>query len=195
MMNVLTTTVNSASRPPDCVVSISGGIASGKSTLARSLADALGWPVASFGAYVRSVAIGRGLDDTRANLQAVGADLVRGGTDSFAREVLTAAGWHPSKPAILEGVRHLDVLDSIQRVVSPLDVVHVHVSTPDEDRKARALARGETDPRFETDEAHSTERDVRNILPALASIHVDGTIAVDVGAQRVLSLLVERGGR
>lgn len=162
---------------PAHVIAVSGRIASGKSTLADSLASETGWPVASFGAYVRSVAEQRGLGTDRPTLQAIGSELVRDGEEPFVIAVLRAAGWRPGRPAVVEGVRHLTVLRTVRRVAAPLPVLHVHVALSETERNARTVARGDT----ESAENHDTERDARVILEHVADVMADG--AADPVAQ------------
>lgn len=151
----------SSAKTPARVVTISGQIASGKSTLAEAIASATGWPVASFGVYVRSVAARRGLGTDRATLQAVGSELVRGGEERFVAEVLRAAGWRPGQPAVLEGVRHLSVLNAVRRVTTPVPVFHVHVAVGEDERGTRVALR-ESDRRIQLMDAHETERDAQS---------------------------------
>ena len=58
------------------VIAIAGGIGSGKSTIARALADYFKCPIASFGDYVRGVAELRGREANRRELQEIGEQLL-----------------------------------------------------------------------------------------------------------------------
>lgn len=172
--------------PTERVIAISGRIASGKSSLADALAKKTGWPLASFGAYVRVEAVRRGLSASRESLQAVGAELVESGPDAFVRIVLGHFGWRPGHPLVIEGVRHVTILDAIRRVVAPITVSHIHVVAKEADRRERLARRGEGEGQLTSVEMHSTERDVLTTLPSMADILVDGAGDVHTEAHRVI---------
>ena len=171
------------------VVAVSGSIASGKSTLAEALGAATGWKRASFGAYIRSIAVSRGMEEDRPSLQRVGQELVQNGTDSFVQDVLRFGGWSLGQPVILEGVRHLSVLEAVERCVAPLPVVLVHVLADDIARRARVTSRGEIGPILDSVEAHSTEADVRVRLLERADVLVDGAGDIDEEVARLMFIL------
>src|SRR5438105_3821546 len=102
------------------VLGVAGKIASGKSTLSTAFAETVGWPHASFGDYVRSVAREQGLDPSnRETLQKIGASLVDRDCEAFCRDVLAEADWKPGQPLVIEGIRHAEVKDALERLVSP----------------------------------------------------------------------------
>lgn len=94
-------------------IAFSGSIASGKSTIAAAVAEALHWPCVSFGNYVRFVARSQGLVESREVLQAIGADLVEKDVAEFARAVLAQADWRPGQSIVIDGIRHVTVLDHL----------------------------------------------------------------------------------
>src|SRR5690242_7997878 len=99
------------------VVALSGRIGSGKSALASRLAQCLGCERVSFGDYVRAAALAKGLEPTGENLQLVGAALVEAGWEPFCRAVLAQAPWQPGQPLVVDGVRHVDALAHLKRLV------------------------------------------------------------------------------
>lgn len=157
------------------VIALSGRPGSGKSTLARALADALCWPCVSSGNYVRQVAAHQGLPDTRENLQQLGESIIENeGIATFGQLVLTAGGWSPGQPVVIEGVRHVSFLAALRALVVPLRLWHVHVQAGELVRHARLRARGTGEiDRLETIEGHSTEADVPGKLRGLADLIID----------------------
>lgn len=160
------------------VVLISGKIGSHKSTVADLLSKALGCRSYGFGDYVRKVAQSRQTTDSRANLQAIGEELINAGIEQFCTEVLSNAGWTPGASVILHGLRHRQVRDSLSALVAPQPVHHLHLSVPEEDRRAPL---NEND-RSASVETHSTEVQVATTLRSSANLvieHTDSRKATD----------------
>ncbi|HMP06718.1 MAG TPA: AAA family ATPase, partial [Lacipirellulaceae bacterium] len=72
-------------------LAFSGHIGSGKSTLSRAVADAIGAARVSFGDHVRAVARHQGEPETRERLQAIGEALVASKMNDFCQSVLDQA--------------------------------------------------------------------------------------------------------
>ena len=160
------------------VVALSGSIGSGKSHLARALAGRLGCPTAAFGALVRREAAARDLPATRAALQDLGERLLADlGPLEFTRRLLVGSDWSPGDPLVVDGVRHLRVLDALRALVAPTPLRHLHVEAPEAVRRARRAARGE-DP-GEDPERHRNEAEVDEGLRARADRVVDGSADTD----------------
>jgi cytidylate kinase/transcriptional regulator with XRE-family HTH domain/Zn-dependent peptidase ImmA (M78 family) len=157
------------------VLAFSGKIGSGKTTLSQQVADALGWRRASFGEYLSMFAKSQGLDDSREVLQELGESLVSRNPDDFCRSVLAHFGWRSGEPLVIDGVRHATIFEALRRIVAPLDLRLVFVNV-DEDTRLKRLKKTDRDVigRLQEVEAHSTERDVVNTLPSLASRHIRG---------------------
>jgi len=162
------------------VVCFAGGIGSGKSLVSKKVAAALGWPRVSFGDYVRGVARQRGLDQTRETLQQVGAELVAGNVEDFCRGVLDHAEWSSGESLVVDGIRHLEVMDTLRSMTVPSVVVLVFVDVGRAERKRRVLERAIGDISFENAERHSTEIQVGGRLREAADIVIDGRQPVDV---------------
>ncbi|MCH8247918.1 MAG: AAA family ATPase [Bacteroidetes bacterium] len=161
---------------PPVALAISGRIASGKSSLAQGLASTLRWKQASFGDYVRFVAIERGMEPTRANLQTIGAQLVDEDPTGFVSAVLQHAGWIKEEPIIIDGLRHIVILETLRQLLSPLSLKLILVTVGDDVRGERLKSRSDGLAEcLQVVEAHSTEQDVRGDLLAFADLSVDGS--------------------
>lgn len=136
------------------VIGLAGNARSGKSTLAAGLALRLGGAVASFGDAVRRRATDLGLDATdRATLMELGQRWATEDPRELSREVL---GSDQSRPDLLivDGVRHVDVLDELRRFVPRFYLVYLSVP---EDVVISRLD-GQLDPR-----THPSERDISHL--------------------------------
>ncbi|HEX9669964.1 MAG TPA: helix-turn-helix domain-containing protein [Thermoanaerobaculia bacterium] len=152
-----------------------GLMGSGKSTISREVASALGWKLVSFGEYVRTLARSRGLPESREVLQELGASLVESDAEGFCRNVLVHFGWKAGEPLVLDGVRHVTVFEALHYLLVPLEIRLVLVSVDDEVRRSRLLQRDHVavDQLAEM-ESHSSEREVNGDLASLASMSVSG---------------------
>ena len=158
------------------VLALAGKIASGKSTLAVTFAETMGWPHVSFGDFVRAVARERGLPDTREVLQELGEKFIRNELESFCKSVLAQADWKPGQPLVIEGVRHAEVDSLLRELVAPSKYFLVLVSVDDQTRKERLRAEGIDDRDLvERVETHTTEEQVKRVLPHIADYELNGT--------------------
>jgi adenylate kinase family enzyme len=157
------------------LLAFSGGIGSGKSTLSSGVANTLRWPRSSFGDHVRAVALSRGLDaDARDVQQEVGALLAASGWAPFCRAVLAQADWRPGQPLVVDGVRHVEALETLRTLVTPTPVALIHVTVGEVAHVERLRGKGIDDLERRRVEAHSTEAQVATVLPAVADMIADG---------------------
>ncbi|MEA5448464.1 AAA family ATPase [Leptolyngbya sp. CCNP1308] len=112
----------------DCVIGFSGQIGSGKSTLAKATANEFCWPCLSFGHYVRSMAEKRGLNMSRETLQLLGSELVESDPRQFCESALSELQWQARQPLIVEGIRHVVILNILKEICSPLGFYLVFVT-------------------------------------------------------------------
>lgn len=153
------------------IVAFAGRVGAGKSSVAVALAADLGWHFASFGSFVRKIATNRGIEHTRDSLQVIGEELEANDPGGFCRGVLDDAGWYPGESAVVEGVRHVRIWETLKDMVAPQPIFLVYLEAPEELRRARLQERGAQEANYlEKVEAHSTERDVIAELPHLANL-------------------------
>ena len=172
-------------------VAFSGRLGSGKSTLAHEVSASLGWPLASFGGYLRLMAAFRGLPDTRETLQELGATFIaREGPRPFSEMVLRSAGWKLGQPIVIEGVRHASVASALRELTAPLPLVLVYLQTSEEIRLQRLERRSEKElTRLSSIEGHSTEADVRETLRGIADLLVDSDQELPLLVKSVIAAL------
>lgn len=123
------------------VVAISGKIGSGKSTLAAMVAKELSVTKVSFGDYVRHLATEKGIEPTRENLQTLGQEQVDADTQKFCNDVLRFANWKTGQSIVIDGVRHVEVLETLRKEVSPTPLKLVYLNPDEEIRQDRLTSR------------------------------------------------------
>lgn len=165
----------------------SGRIKSGKTTIARRVAEELNVPFASFGDYLRTVVARRGLDYTdRTILQDVGQELFESDLTRFCTDVLVAAGWEKGMCIIVDGIRHVLVLEEIKKILQPVPMKLVFINIGDNLQARRLIASGSRDP-VEVVELHATEFDVLDGLKQLAELHFDGDSILNTTVEQIVA--------
>jgi len=173
------------------VIAFSGRRASGKSTVSSEVAKALDWKWASFGTYIRAAAKHEGVSDSTENLQELGAMFVKE-PDRFCKEVLSFAGWQAGEPLIIEGVRHKEVMESLRRIVAPLETRLVFLDVDEVERVKRLEEREKSSQeRTKAVEEHSTEKQVKDILPAEADFRIGTDQPSEVVVQKIIEWIHE----
>ncbi|WP_420323233.1 AAA family ATPase [Kribbella sindirgiensis] len=168
-------------------VCLTGEIASGKSTLARALADLCPHAtLASFGDVVRAEVRRLGMPMSRQSMQDAGQTLTGGGWERFVNLLLARMAPRATL-SIVDGIRHRAALDCIRDQCGDSCVlVGVRVSSAEQLRRLRL--RGE-DP---TILRHDVESEIP-LLIELADIRVSGELDARGEAQKVLSYVTARG--
>jgi dephospho-CoA kinase len=167
---------------PKVILGIAGKMGSGKSTVSHEFAEAMGWPYASFGNYVRHVARQQGLNEGSTEvLQEIGEDLVERDPKGFCRSVLEYANWQPDQSLIIDGIRHVEVTTALQQLTAPSKFVLTYVDVDENTRKDRLIReRGVRPEQLERLEAHPTEAQVKSKLPQLADYHLNANEPVEI---------------
>jgi len=187
--------VKACSAPPSAVVSFAAPIEAGKTTLSTRLGLQLGAPRVSFGDYLRELARKSVKEVTREVLQELGDRLVNQDVGAFCEEVLKQQPWQPRRPLIIDGVRHVEVLDALVGILAPAKVYLIFINV---DRMTQSK-RFEQDPlphekRLDELEQHPTELQVRSKLLDRAGLVLDGTEDPDKSMQKIIEFLASEGG-
>ena len=177
---------HNAGRP--VVLAVAGPIGSGKTTLSRALAKEFDCKHASFGEHFRQLALESGENPgNRRLLQRLGQQYVSLSPDRLCRELLRRADWRPGDESlVVDGVRHIEVLNVLRQIVAPLRLFLVYVRR-DQMRAASASTRvgKRTLALFD---AHSTETQ-NNALCSSADIIVSGDSDINAIVNSVLQSL------
>jgi cytidylate kinase len=176
------------------VVCFSGRIGSGKSSVTQTLANALRWPRASFGDYVRARVADRGGDpSSRKELQNLGQMLVETDPSGFAAAVLQARGYKRGADLLVDGIRHVAIQETIARLVSPSPAFLIHLAADDFHVRHRIEHRTAGLADLPRAEGHAVEAEVRSSLPSIASVVIDANVPLHVVLDRCLTA-IERFG-
>ena len=158
-----------------CVLAFSGPIASGKTTIAKSASRVFEWKFASFGDFVRAEAVLLGKNpESREDLQETGNILIGHGWKLFCKAVLECANWRPGEGLVVDGIRHVEGLQDIREIVTPLHVYLVYVAVDEEIRNQRLASKNIQQDKLLQIEHHSTETQVPNVLLSMADTVLDG---------------------
>lgn len=157
------------------VLALAGKINSGKSTIASIYAQFYNCPYVSFGEYVRYITKQRGLADIRENWQRVGEELVETDPELFCRAVLAQADWKPGQQLVIDGIRHAKINNLLKEIVAPSKYILTLIEVDEQIRKERLYKEGVAQNELiERIESHSTESQVKTILPQIADFIIDG---------------------
>ncbi len=181
--------------PPSAVLSFAAPIGAGKTKVSTQVALRLVAPRVSFGEYLRGHARAHGLEMTREVLQDLGDKFVRHDARRFCEDVLKQQAWEPGKPLIIDGVRHVEVLDSLAELLAPaksyLIYIKIDRTTQTERLKGDPLPHKKS---LDELEKHPTEQQVRSTLPDRAALFLDGTQDPEELTRKVIEFLVSKGG-
>lgn len=166
------------------LVCVSGGIASGKTTLAETLCGRQGGIRLAWGDAVRRRAMDEDLPATRESLQDVGLKMVGEGWESFVRELCKDFSRDDADLLVVEGIRHVDALRALKTRFPDRKSIVVFVDIDPELRSERVARRGEMLDAL----IHPVESDLENVRSA-ADLVLDGGEPVDTLVDDVVQRL------
>lgn len=102
----------------------------------------------------------------------LGERIVKADAAGLVTAVLDTRAWRTGQPIVIDGLRHTKVRELLRARVGPLPLYHVHVEVTESVRLARLRANNE--PTAPEIDAHSTEEEVLEELPASADLRISG---------------------
>ena len=177
--------MNKYDRLKPIILCVSGGINSGKTTVSKKLADKLSWKKISFGDYVRHVAIKNDMTPSRLNCQELGAKLINIDHKKFCNDVLTYGNWNKNENAIIDGIRHTEILKFIKNISYPSLVYLIYIDTDLRNRINRNKnLKSKVD--FKILDSHSTEKQVFTMLKNISDLNLNGHEKPDVIVSKII---------
>ena len=178
------------------VVSFSGRIGSGKSSVTAALAAKLGWPRAGFGDYLRAEIARRGGNpESREALQDLGQALVERDPEAFCAAVLENVGYKRGDDLLVDGIRHVDIHRIITRLVSPSSARLIYLAADDTVRIERVVTRARDQHDFQRAEGHRVEAELIAALPAAADQVLSALVPLTDLIQQCAQLIAGWEGR
>lgn len=125
---------------------------------------------------MRAVATRRGIEGSRDALQALSNELLgEYGHSGLAELVIRSRHWDQKVPLIIDGVRHVEAIEAIRKILEPIPAHLVFIKTPNNVRMERIKLRDSTDIKTaRQQDLHDTELEVSEQLRYLADAVVDG---------------------
>jgi cytidylate kinase len=172
------------------VVCFAGQIGSGKSSVSRRLGEALAWPRAAFGDYLRAE-LGRhgGDPESREQLQNLGQKLVDEEPSLFCSSVMSSSGFKPGGDLLLDGVRHVEIQRIAAELARPSQTKLIYLAAAEDERRERVAGRVDRASDFVRASTHRVETELGTSLPKIADILIDSTAALDEVVNECLSAL------
>jgi cytidylate kinase len=176
------------------VVCFAGQIGSGKTSVSRRLEDALAWPRAAFGEYLRTEVSRRGGDpESREQLQNLGQMLVDKDPSRFCNSVMRSSGFKPGGYLLLDGIRHTAIQRIAAELARPSETKLVYLAASKDGRLERVASRADGASDFVRASTHRVEAELQTSLPQIADIVIDSTTLLDEVVNECLSALVSFG--
>lgn len=127
------------------IICISGKIASGKTYIARQLAERNEWGQCSTSDYLRGLLYKEGISNpTREMLQIQGENEINRGWEAFVKSFIRFATSSTSEPfLIVDGVRHIEFFKEIEMLVSSNKCMLIYLECSNEILQQRLKERGD----------------------------------------------------
>lgn len=106
----------------------------------------------------------------------------------FCKAVLSQANWEKGSGIVIDGIRHIEAINMLQQMTSPLKLILVFISIDDKNRQARLETRGEDKSLQIKIENHDTEGQI-NLLRSKADIILDGTQPVSKLVSQIIEFI------
>lgn len=130
----------------------------------------------------------------RSDLQNLGADLVAHERESFCRRVLRPVLEANGQIAVIDGLRHRNILDALRKINAPGPVAVIYVDAPFAIRLERVKLRdGLSAEQLSDFEKHSTEIEVERHLKGVADFIADNSRTAEECSEMIASWVKRRG--
>lgn len=168
------------------VVGFAGRAGSNRSTVAKTCSEMANVPMASFGDFCELATTMFLNTEDRSAQQLVGEALVKRPND-FAAALLRSVDYQPGGALIVDGVRHVEIVDALKRLVVPAEMNLVFVYASDE-LIEQELRKNAGEDEIALWKNHSTELQLLEELPKIANhtVNIGNGIPIDQICHEVL---------
>ncbi|MDD5363535.1 MAG: ATP-binding protein [Ignavibacteria bacterium] len=152
------------------IITISGKIGSGKSTIAKEISENFNIPIYSFGEYLKYYCLSKNLSTDRRILQNIGEKFIKHNPQKFLFDVINYFDSENSKDIfILDGLRHSILFETFNKL--NLSVLSIYLDIDENTRYNRFLSRNKegdtikTKEKFNEIDNHFVEKDIESLKP------------------------------
>jgi cytidylate kinase len=175
--------------PMSVLLCFSGQIGSGKSSVSKAVAEALGWSRIGFGEYLRNEVTRLGGDPNgRRALQDLGQMRVNDDPVAFCRDVLNAGGFKPGDNFVIDGIRHISIFEILAQLGKPSNARLLYLRASESARMARVEVRSDSSD-FARASRHRVEAELSDMLPQRAHGIVSADQSLDCVVSDCLNLV------
>lgn len=156
------------------MIAFSSGLGQGRGPVSWEVAAALRCDRVSFGEFLGEKIKDLGRSPTREELQELGERMVLTNVEGLCEDVLGKKWNRNAKTTlIVDGVRHVPVLEKLKKLAGKGKVVLVHVSAPEDVCEQWYQGKVKASQALKILREHSTESDTTEKLPKVANIQFE----------------------
>ncbi|PSR19331.1 hypothetical protein C8255_02930 [filamentous cyanobacterium CCP3] len=123
-------------------------------------------------------------------MQAIGTELVTSDVEGFCNAVLEQASWQQGQPLIIDGIRHVGVLKTLQKLVDPMKLYLIFIAIDEFVQATRLIERGASELLvLQALKLDVTEQQVDTHLKDIADFVVDGSRSLEEVSQDITNWL------
>lgn len=177
------------SEPLQPVIGFSALAKGGDKEIADFVARTKEVPRLSFGAWLREKALKEGGETDRRGLQHLGQQMIKQmGELAFFFTMLDDVHLELSQSLLIEGIRHIKILDSVRSLVGPDRFFLAFVDRPEDRRLELLRHEGLSNSELEEVLSDATEQEIPRVRK-FANIELDASLDVEVEGNRLLRAL------
>jgi hypothetical protein len=127
-------------------------------------------------------------------LQEIGTELLKTGITGFCEGVISSCGWRPGDSLLIDGLRHIETVDPIRRLVSPTAFKIMLLTVSEATRYDRLKHRGEGQHEaIRLIETHSSEQQIDSVLAAAADLIINTDRPVSIIVAELVAWIATQG--
>lgn len=117
-------------------------------------------------------------------MQRLGAKLIEDDIYSFCEKVLSQTKWKPGEPLIIDGIRHIEVADTLSKIIKPSRLFLIYLEAAESIVKSRIG--NEKFLNAKKVASHSTEIQVEKVLKHRCHLVIDSGDSLDRSEKKII---------